>query len=137
MDAGTIIQQGTPEEIYLNPCNTFVAGLFGPLNRIDGIVRGGRLATPVGSFAATGLAEGSAAAALVRPEGVRIQENNNGTAGTVVSARLLGRSSYLRVRLDGIMEPLQVLVPGVMLPAPGELVAVEIDRTHTFVFPTG
>jgi iron(III) transport system ATP-binding protein len=137
MDAGTIVQQGTPEEIYLNPCNTFVAGLFGPLNRINGIVRDGRLATPMGSFAARGLAEGSGAAAFIRPEGIRVGKAVNGAAGTVISARLLGRSSHLRVRLEGIVEPLQVLVPGVMLPAPGDPVAVEIDRTHTFVFPTG
>jgi iron(III) transport system ATP-binding protein len=137
MDAGTIVQQGTPEEIYLHPCNTFVAGLFGPLNRIDGIVRGGQLETSVGSFAATGLAEGSDAAAFIRPEGVRVGRAFNGAAGTVISARLLGRSSHLRVRMEGMIEPLQVLVPGVMLPAPGEPVAVEIDSTHTFVFPTG
>jgi iron(III) transport system ATP-binding protein len=137
MDAGTIVQQGAPEEIYLKPCNTFVAGLFGPLNRIDGIVRGGQLETLVGRFAANGLAEGGGAAAFIRPEGVRVGKAFNGAAGTVISARLLGRSSHLRVRMEGMIEPLQVLVPGVMLPAPGEPVAVEIDRTHTFVFPTG
>ncbi len=137
MNAGTIIQQGTPEEIYLHPCNIFVAGLFGPLNRIEGIVGGGRLATPVGSFAATGVAEGSGAAAFVRPEGIRIRNGNDGLAGTIISARLLGRSSSIRMWLEGVSEPLQALVPGILLPPPGEAVAVEIDPAHAFVFPSG
>jgi iron(III) transport system ATP-binding protein len=137
MNGGAIVQHGTPAEIYLHPRTIFVAGLFGPLNRIEGTVGGGRLATPVGSFAANGVAEGSGAAAFVRPEGVRLCDGNDGLAGTIVSARLLGRSSSIRVRLEGVSEPLQALVPGILLPPPGMTVAVEIDPAHAFVFPTG
>ena len=135
MNAGTIVQHGTPEDIYLHPCSIFVAGLFGPLNRIEGIVGGGRLTTPVGSFAATGVAEGRAAAAFVRPEAVRIDAGTEGLAGTIVSARLLGRSSAIRVQREGVREPLQALVPGILLPPPGHAVAVEIYPAHAFVFP--
>lgn len=137
MNAGTIVQHGTPEEIYLHPCNIFVAGLFGPLNRVAGIVRGGRLATAVGNFAANGVAEGNRAAAFIRPEGLHFRDGDDGIVGTIVSARLLGRSSSIRVRLEGVSEPLQALVPGILLPPPGQTVAVEVDRAHTFVFPTG
>jgi iron(III) transport system ATP-binding protein len=137
MNAGVIVQHGPPEEIYLHPCNIFVAGLFGPLNRIDGIVGGGRLDTPVGSFAAKGLLDGSAAAAFIRPEGLRIGAAVNGAAGTVLSARLLGRSSHLRVKLKGVAAPLQALAPGIFLPPPGQAVKVDVDRAHAFVFPVG
>lgn len=137
MNEGTIVQHGTPAEIYLHPCTVFVAGLFGPLNRIEGIVDGGRLATAVGSFVAPALDDGCKATAHVRPEGVRINPGNGGLAGTVLSARLLGRSSSLRVRVEGLAEPLQALVPGILLPASGDAVAVTIDPVYTFVFPSG
>lgn len=137
MNQGTIVQHGSPADIYLHPSTVFVAGLFGPLNRIEGIVGAGRLATPLGSFAAAGLDDGQRAAAHVRPEGVQIRIGHGGHAGTVVSARLLGRSSWLRVRVAGLAQPLQALVPGILLPSPGDAVAVQIDPAYTFVFPTG
>ncbi|TIT31061.1 MAG: ABC transporter ATP-binding protein, partial [Mesorhizobium sp.] len=44
MDKGRIQQLGTPDEIYSNPNNTFVAGFIGspPMNLIKGEVRGER-----------------------------------------------------------------------------------------------
>ena len=43
MDGGVIQQVGTPDEIYSNPANTFVAGFIGspPMNLIEGIAADG------------------------------------------------------------------------------------------------
>ncbi|WRH61837.1 MAG: ABC transporter ATP-binding protein [Fuscovulum sp.] len=44
MNKGAIQQVGTPDEIYSDPANTFVAGFIGspPMNLIDGVARDGR-----------------------------------------------------------------------------------------------
>jgi multiple sugar transport system ATP-binding protein len=44
MNKGAIQQVGTPDQIYSDPANTFVAGFIGspPMNLIDGLAEGGR-----------------------------------------------------------------------------------------------
>ena len=44
MDKGAIQQVGTPDQIYSDPANTFVAGFIGspPMNLIEGTAQGGR-----------------------------------------------------------------------------------------------
>ena len=137
MEQGEIIQQGAPAEIYLNPRDASVAGLFGPLNRIVGVIDDGHLETPLGRFDAHELATGSGAVLLIRPEGLAVVPPGAGAPATVVWARLLGRSSHLRMRVDGIDGPLEILVPGVYLPEPGTAVSLKVDPAQAFVFATG
>lgn len=134
MNDGEILQHGTPAEIYLHPINAFVAALFGPLNRLDARVQGGRVTTALGTFSAPGLSDGQVAQVLIRPEGIVVEEATNGTAATVVAARLLGRSSHLRLAVCGVEEPLQVLVPGLFLPEPGTPVSAHASAAQSFVF---
>ena len=70
---------------------------------------------------------------LIRPEGLRVSPATPGQ-GRVVTARLLGRCSHLRIAVAGAPELLQALVPGVVLPEEGSLVAIEIDADQSFVF---
>ncbi len=135
MSEGSIVQAGPPSELYLHPASAFVATLFGPVNRALATVRQGHVTTAIGTFCAPGLAEGSSAEVLVRPEGLRIGEGANGVRASVVFARLLGRSSHLRLAVDGLEEPLQALVPGVFLPVPGSPVQAHVDPAQVFVFP--
>ncbi len=137
MEQGEIIQQGAPAEIYLNPRDASVAGLFGPLNRIAGVIDDGHLETPLGRFYAHELATGSPAVLLIRPEGLAVVPPGAGAPATVVWARLLGRSSHLRMRVEGIGRPLEILVPGVYLPEPGTAVSLTADAAQAFVFATG
>jgi multiple sugar transport system ATP-binding protein len=48
MNKGAIQQVGTPDEIYSDPANTFVAGFIGspPMNLIEGTARDGRFTAP-------------------------------------------------------------------------------------------
>jgi len=143
MDAGRIVQSGSPFDIYFHPASAFVAELFGPVNRLPGTVRGQAVDTPIGRFDAPGLADGSRVEVLVRVEG--LEARPHGTDGDpppirarVVSSRLLGRSSHLSLRVpagDGPGVALQCRVPGVLLPDPGETVGLDVDRGQSFVFP--
>ena len=54
MDQGNLRQVGTPDEIYLEPANAFVAAFFGDVNRFAGQVSGGRVDIPLGPVPTNG-----------------------------------------------------------------------------------
>src|SRR5215213_4260307 len=70
MRSGRIVQVGEAETLYRQPADLFAARFFCDFNEVEGVVRGGGVSTPVGTFAAPGLAEGQAALVCVRPRGV-------------------------------------------------------------------
>lgn len=142
MDDGRIVQSGPPVETYFQPANTFVTALFGPVNRLGGVVAGGRVKTLVGTLEAPGLADGTAVDILIRPEGLRLLlaggEPPSGNPARVLSAHLLGRSSHIRLAAtgaDGAEIMLQARIPGVFLPAGGSAVSVWVDERQAYVFP--
>ncbi|MBC8158939.1 MAG: ABC transporter ATP-binding protein [Alphaproteobacteria bacterium] len=142
MEGGRIVQASTPADTYFHPANAFVAALFGPVNRLPGIVRNKKVETSLGTFDGFGLADGTSAQVLVRLEDMRMVEEDAGQAAAtrvqVLSARLLGRSSHLRfapIAEDAGGMVLQSRVPGVFLPAAGARMQVDIDRSKVFVFP--
>jgi len=150
MNEGRIIQAGTPMEIYFRPTDRFVAALFGQVNRFAGVVEDGRVHTPVGPFAAPGVADGRQAHVLVRAEGLCLAvagtngpsagaraPDGNVTPARVISAHLLGRSSHVHLGAagpDGTEVVLHAHVPGLFLPDPGTPVSVSVDERQVFVF---
>ena len=139
MQAGTVVQSGTPHELYCAPATPFVADFFSHINRFDGVVSRGGVETPLGRVTADGLAEGSVVEVAVRPEGVRIvgEAGGDGVPAVVRNARLLGRSSLLQLACAGPAGTvqLQVRTPGVVTPCPGTRLSVRLDPAQTFVFP--
>ena len=142
MDGGRIVQSGTPFETYFRPNSAFVAALFGPVNRLEAKVRGGRAETPLGSFDAAGLADGTSAEVLIRVEGLKLDTSAPASGQSprvrLVSARLLGRSTHVRIAIDSGENHeriLQARVPGAFLPQPDAAVQVNVDPSQAFVFP--
>ncbi len=96
MNAGAIQQVGTPDQIYSDPANTFVAGFIGspPMNLIDGTARGG-------SFAAAGITVPCPAALSgpvtlgIRPEDCRVGGDN--VQGLVYGVEPTGDVTFLTV----------------------------------------
>ena len=94
MTQGRIAQIGTPEQIYFEPADAFVADFIGTMNRVAGTVvggalrfEGGRLPLPPGH---------EAAYAMFRPEDLRIVDAADADfSARVVSAFFLG--DHLRV----------------------------------------
>jgi len=143
MRAGRIVQEGSPVELYCEPADAFVASFFGEVNRIDGKVSGGSIDTPIGPVPARGLAEGTGATVVIRPEAVTIQPWASAfaedPAGVVEQSRLLGRTSLVHMTVTAPARPewsvhLHARVPGVYLPKPGARVRIQVDPTQTFVF---
>ncbi|HJO69224.1 MAG TPA: ABC transporter ATP-binding protein [Rhodospirillales bacterium] len=143
MAGGRIVQAGPPLKTYLEPVDAFVAALFGPVNRLEGTVAGGRVATPLGSLAADGIPDGTRVQVLIRPEALQLDPAPDGVAGdtelSVDWARLLGRTSLVRLRMRSRATGAEVLlharVYGTFLPATGTAVSVRLDRDRAFVFP--
>ncbi|WP_440995319.1 ABC transporter ATP-binding protein [Arhodomonas sp. SL1] len=142
MRDGRIVQTGTPQELYCAPKDPFVVTFFGDVNEVSGTVRGGRVETPVGDVDADGLAEGSTARVLIRPEALRVAELDAPPEAHrhshVLMAKLLGRSSLVHLcahARDGCESHLHARVPGVFLPAAQQPVRIHLDTSQVFVFP--
>ena len=128
MNAGAIVQTGTPREIYESPANRFVADFVGSVNLFEGRVTSrtnGIVALDVAGVPGgikvrheTALATGSDCAVALRPEKLHITHDEptadaaNKVHGVVAEIGYLGASCIFRVRTDGgrmvqVMQPNQ------------------------------
>jgi len=101
MRDGTIVQEGTPEELYQVPASRWAAEFVGAANFVAGTVANGIVRTPIGSFPANGASSASAVDVLIRPELLELAPDPSGAA-EVVSREFRGHDVFYRVRLDGV-----------------------------------
>ena len=143
LDAGTVAQAGTPEELYRRPANTFVAGFIGSpsTNLLTGTLDDGHFVADGVRFGLPGAADGAVTLG-VRPEDLIVRPDDAGT-GTLEIVELLGPRYVLIVtvgghRLTAVVEAATVASWG-RSPVPGDRVAVDIraDRAHLFDAATG
>ena len=103
MSNGHIQQIGTPEQIYDEPRNAFVADFIGESNIYNGVVTGERKAAFLGmEFDCVDVfPTGSRIQAVIRPEDVIIQENEAGKlTGTVLSSVFKGTFHEIAIAHD-------------------------------------
>ncbi|KIT17446.1 ABC transporter ATP-binding protein [Jannaschia aquimarina] len=100
MAGGSIQQIGTPDQIYRDPANTFVAGFIGspPMNLIEGRVEGGTFSAPGISVPGLSHAEGRAVTLGVRPEDCHVAEGAAHLTGHVYGIEPTGDMTYLTVK---------------------------------------
>jgi len=101
MRAGTVVQEGTPEEVYLQPATRWAAEFVGAGNFLPGRLADGVVATPLGRFPARNANGATVVEALVRPELLELEPDPEG-AGEVVAREFRGHDVFYRVRLDGV-----------------------------------
>ena len=96
MNKGAIQQVGTPDQIYSDPANTFVAGFIGspPMNLIDGLAQGGRFTAPGISTACPPSVQGKVTFGI-RPEDCQI--GGSDLQGLVYGVEPTGDLTYLTV----------------------------------------
>ena len=143
MNEGRVEQIAIPDKLYCEPANAFVTTFFSSINRLEGRVRGGMVATPFGLVPAPKLAEGARAEVLMRPEALRVTplEGNlpdGAAAAHVLDARMLRRASFIHLCFGGFEGQhlhFHSRVPGRYMPKIGDHVAVTLERAQTFVFP--
>jgi len=101
IDHGIISQLDTPENIYNDPTNLFVAGFIGSpaMNLIPGTLQQGQFQHPRLSIL-TGLGDCQQATLGVCPEDLELTQSENGTcSGSVYSFELTGESTLVTVQL--------------------------------------
>ena len=103
MQSGSIQQIGTPDDIYNDPANTFVAGFIGspPMNLVGGDLKGG-------VFTADGIrVEGlpkchdGKVTLGIRPEDCTVGGESAQLTGTVYGVEPTGDTTYLTIRSGG------------------------------------
>jgi spermidine/putrescine transport system ATP-binding protein len=137
MHDGELLQVGSPEDIYENPANRFVANFIGQTNLLEGTVEdsttvclanGARVAAPNAN------AVGTKVAISVRPERAHIRARADIPAGetsvdgAVVSVTYLGNARVYGVKLDWMdMEVREENRPGAVLHEPGTEISITWD----------
>ena len=99
-------------------------------------VRGGRIDTPIGRFAAPGLEEGGSAVLCIRQRGIRVSTSGQGLAGRVLRVKFLGDVGQIEIGVQGFDMPLKARARESLGWSPGAEVSVEIDPARVLVFPT-
>jgi iron(III) transport system ATP-binding protein len=101
MRDGSVVQEGTAEELYFAPATRWAAEFVGAANVLSGHIVAGRVETAIGAFPANGASLRSAAQVLVRPELLELEPSPAG-AGEVVAREFRGHDVFYRVLLDGV-----------------------------------
>ena len=113
MDGGRIMQSGTPEEIYANSSNPFVANFIGMTNFIEGKVHNRDAITVQNQqirVPGHNCTKGTKVIIAARPECIQLSKKNTSGSfdGTVVDVEFLG--SFLRIYLETSIMPNQRLI---------------------------
>jgi len=147
MDAGRILQIGTPIDLYERPESLFVADFIGTNNLVPGTVvevAGGvaALKTPAGllrGMAVGSIAPGGAAVVAIRPENLALDSSGTDVAmrGRVVLSQYLGSLVRYEVEAgEGVTLRVDVSDPKRhRLLSPGQEVTVGFRPSSAQVFP--
>ena len=136
MNHGRIRQLGTPEEIYDDPRNLFVAGFIGSpaMNLLEGSVDGGRFVA-AGAVIATlaGVGPRDGVVLGVRPEDLAIAEPGRGSFDAeVYASELTGESVLVTVEIAG--RRLAAKADRHTRLAIGETVGIRVNPARTYLF---
>jgi iron(III) transport system ATP-binding protein len=129
MRSGSVVQVGTPDEVYRHPVSPWVAAFLGDAILFDGVISGGVVATPVGAVRAD-LADDTPARVMVRPEWVLPTPATDGT-GRITDREFYGHDQRVEIELAG-GDTLEALVPGRIPMRIGDTVDVEITDAIVF-----
>ncbi|MEM7616418.1 MAG: ABC transporter ATP-binding protein, partial [Pseudomonadota bacterium] len=101
MEGGAIQQIGTPDEIYSDPANTFVAGFIGspPMNLVPGRMVGGVFTAPGIEVQDVAIAGERAVTLGIRPEDCHVEPGASHMRGEVYGVEPTGDITYLSLKV--------------------------------------
>jgi iron(III) transport system ATP-binding protein len=136
LSAGRLVQYGTPSDVYSNPVSLSAARVLGHVNVIPGVCARGRIETPLGSFPASHIPEGSSACVCIRPEHLRIAAHPALVHARVVDLSFLGAIDSLQVAITGLDTPLTLRASGRTGLRRGDRTAIDVATGHALVLPS-
>ena len=126
MNEGRIQQIGTPEDIYNEPQNAFVADFIGESNILDGIMREDRLVEMFGhkfDCVDIGFGKNESVDVVVRPEDIDVVEPEKGQlSGTVSSITFKGVHYEIIVDINNF----KWMIQSTDSPAVGDVIGISI-----------
>ena len=138
---GSIVQSGTPQNLYNKPSNSYVAEIFGETNKFKGTVQNSMINTPIGDFPVPTNLNSKKVEIIIRPQAIKLSEEKtpvNGIKGTVMASKLMGSFSFIHLSvLDKNNEVLHVHshMSPTFLPKQATAVGIEVDNKQIFIFP--
>ncbi|MDT5066431.1 MAG: hypothetical protein QOK02_2586 [Mycobacterium sp.] len=147
MDAGVVQQFGTPDEVFDDPANLFVAQFVGEpqINVLRGIVRAqnGRLRVEIGSnngaleTAATGIADGTTVSVGIRPQDCALVTGDApGIRTTVAYFEHLLEFGLATNTVAGVEEGIVVQTPAQESYEPEQTAVVSAPPERVYLFDT-
>ncbi len=105
MQNGAIQQTGTPDEIYNDPANTFVAGFIGspPMNLVPGRLENGTFSAPGISIPDVRLPHSGDVTLGVRPEDCHVTDNGGHMSAPVYGVEPTGDLTYLTLKPGSLL----------------------------------
>lgn len=154
MDSGVVQQFGTPDEVFDDPANLFVAGFVGEpqINVLEGTVKadGGRVRVQIGANAGfldtvvTGVADGTRVTVGIRPQDCTLT-TDAATAGAGIGAGISAQVAYFEHLLEfglatstvaGMKEGILVQTPAQERYEPEQRVIVNAPAERVYLFDT-
>jgi multiple sugar transport system ATP-binding protein len=139
---GSLVQIGTPEQIWRKPADTFVARSLGQpeINILDGVVGDGRIKLASGTLDVgippdATVDRGDSVRVGLRPCDIHVTDGEGSLRGRVLLAERLGRNIELTVDIGGTQ--LIVLTSGRHGVGEGDAVTMTIADADVHVFATG
>jgi len=116
MEAGSVRQSGTAQDLYEQPADAFVADFVGRSNVISGRVEDGQFRTEDGTLMPTILGPGApgidARYYTVRPEKITLSRDGNGVQGTLRERLYLGAHTEYTVMVGNTAISVVTATPG-------------------------
>ena len=146
MHQGSVVQEGTAEDLYYRPASEFVATFVGRVNLVAGrivdITGGTATVETLGTLlraraASPGLAAGDAVKLVVRPEAIEIVRAGDGAvAATVVSRTFLGEKiEYVLRCADTTLQAVRYNARPGEIAADGATVLLRVAEDAVTVLP--
>ena len=138
---GTIVQSGSPNDLYNNPISPYVTSFFGETNKFLGIVNNSQVKTSIGTIPIKNIPDTKKVEIHVRPQAIRLTQEKtpvNGIKGTVMASKLMGSYSFIHLSvLDKNNNVIHVHshMPPNFNPKQSTAVGIEIDTEKIFIFP--
>jgi iron(III) transport system ATP-binding protein len=134
--AGRIEQTGAPREIYLQPRTLHVAEIFGPVNRISGVIQAGGVCTPWGLIPAPSFREGGRVVVIVRPESLLLHDASQSGSAPARVRRISLRGEVCGLEMElATGQTLLAAAPSHLDWTPGATVHVSLAQDRAVVLP--
>lgn len=133
LDAGRLVQFGSPETLYARPATVFAARFFSEINELSGVCRHGHIDTPLGRFPAPHLAEGTGARVCLRPQHLRLSTEPTALAARVGGVEFLGDMIRALAHVPGLEAPVSLLLQCGARISAGDTIYLSVDTPSAMV----